>query len=63
MEAAPTVDLKPLWKSGIFVFAFKNGAELILFFQNIAGHGGILLHSDYTTLEEGNSYSVASLGM
>lgn len=35
METAPTVELKPLWKAGIFVFAFKNGAELILFFPNI----------------------------
>lgn len=61
MEAAPAIDLKPLWKSGIF--AFKKGAELIFFFQNIAGHGGILLHSDYTSWEEGNSYSVAPLGM
>lgn len=49
MEATPTIDLKILLMSDIFVFAFKNWAQLILFFKNIIGCGGILLHRDYTT--------------
>lgn len=39
MEAAPTIDLKLLLKSDISVFAFKNWAQLILFFKNITGRG------------------------
>lgn len=61
-KAAPILKLKLLWMWGIFDFASIHGAEFILFFQNIAGHSGTSLQSDFTILEEGKSYSLASLG-
>lgn len=33
---------------GIFVFAFINGAEFILFFQNITRNSSTLLQNDYS---------------